>query len=442
MLLRKKTYIELNYPPFLQEYYQKLSDLPGFVLLETRDKAHGRYDILSAYPYDRIIIKENTPDINLILKTIKDKLAIEPTDGELPFQGGAIGFISYDLGNFLHGLNLSQKPSLHNMPLLDLGFYDWAIIVDHNLKKVTLFAANEHSSTPDISREVINIWYSERSKCSEFVIKSDFIPLISKESYQQSFMTIHQALREGRSYQVNYTQPFQAKYEGNVWEMYQQVSSKNPVPFSAFIKNKESCILSFSPERFLLYDQGKLLTSPIKGTMKRSANLVEDNQFKRQLAECPKNRAENVMIVDLLRNDLGKISFPGSVQVSNLCSIQSYNSVHHLVSDIRSQCYKSIHPFDAFLSCFPGGSITGAPKLESMKIINEQESYSRGVYCGSIGYFSRHGRFDSNIAIRTVISKDNTLHLATGGGIVIDSDWEDEYLECYTKIAAIINGLK
>jgi len=442
MLLRKKTYVELNYPPFLQEYYQKLSDLPGFVLLETRDHAHGRYDILSAYPYDRIKIKENTPDINLILNTIKEKLAAESADSDLPFQGGAIGFIAYDLGVYLRGLNVSTKPSLHNMPLLDLGFYDWAIIVDHYLKKVTLFAANEHSSTADIVKEVIKLWHSESSKCTEFAIKSDFIPLISQESYQRSFMIIHQALKEGRSYQVNFTQPFQAKYEGNAWEMYQQVSSKNPVPFSAFIKNEEANILSFSPERFLLYDHGALLTSPIKGTTRRSANPVEDNELKIQLAECAKNRAENVMIVDLLRNDLGKISFPGSVRVSNLCSIQSYNSVHHLVSDIRSQCYESIHPFDAFLSCFPGGSITGAPKLESMKIISEQESYSRGVYCGSIGYFSKHGRFDTNIAIRTVIAKENTLHLAAGGGIVIDSDWEDEYLECYTKIAAIINGLK
>ncbi|BCA95514.1 aminodeoxychorismate synthase, component I [Legionella antarctica] len=443
-LLDNTTSVLLDYPLFLQASYQKLSHLPGFVLLESTDRAHGRYDILSACPHERIIITENTCNKASVLHHLKKKLSLQPSESDLPFQGGAIGYISYDLGARLHGINSRAQSTLQDMPLLDLGLYDWAIIVDHYLKKVIFFAANNHSATADIMPEIIKLWraISSETQSKQFTVKSGFTPLITKEAYQNSFQAIHQALKEGRSYQVNFTQPFHAAYEGDTWEMYKKICAKNPVPFSAFLKTKEASILSFSPERFLLNDKGKLLTSPIKGTIRRSCNSFEDEQLKNQLTSCAKNRAENVMIVDLLRNDLGKISFPGSVHVSNLCAVQSYNALHHLVSDIEAQCLDVVHPFDAFISCFPGGSITGAPKLESMKIINEQERYARGIYCGSIGYFSQHGRFDTNIAIRTISAREDILHLAAGGGIVIDSNSEDEYRECYIKIAAIINGLK
>lgn len=442
MLLSNKEVILLDYHPFLYESYQQLSCLPGFVLLESTDRTRGRYDILSAYPYDNITINENSILESDLLTHLKKRLPQYESELDLPFQGGAIGYISYDLGERLLNIHSMAQSSLRGVPLLDLGLYDWAIIVDHFLKKVTLFAANEHPTTINIKQEIIQRWNERTSKNQRFLAKSAFTPLISKDFYQASFNTIHQALNEGRSYQVNFTQPFHAEYEGDAWEMYKKVSRQNPVPFAAFLRTNEADILSFSPERFITYNKGRLLTSPIKGTIARSKSLIDDELLKNQLASCTKNRAENVMIVDLLRNDFGKISYPGTVIVSNLCEIQSYNGLHHLVSDIEAQCLDSIHPLEAFISCFPGGSITGAPKLESMRIINEQEYYARGVYCGSIGYFSQHGCFDSNIAIRTVTAKNNILHLAAGGGIVIDSVCEDEYRECYTKITAIINGLK
>ncbi len=299
-----------------------------------------------------------------------------------------------------------------------------------------------HQSTLKVVDEVLELWNSIPNQSCDAGIKSDFTPLIDKQNYMNAFSSVYQFLKEGRSYQVNLTQPFHAAYEGDSWAFYKKICMKNPVPFAAFLRTADADILSFSPERFLLYDEGKLVTSPIKGTIGRSTNEVEDQRLKNQLSSCEKNRAENVMIVDLLRNDLGKIAESSSVNVTNLCEVQSYNSVHHLVSTIEAQCLPTILPFEAFLSCFPGGSITGAPKIESMRIIDEQESYARGVYCGSIGYFSRHGRFDTNIAIRTITARKNILHLAAGGGIVIDSNCEDEYRECFIKIAAVINGLK
>lgn len=436
------TLLSLNYCNQLQESYHKLCDLPGFVLLESSDKGRGRYDILSALPYERIKLTENTPDKLNELKKFTQSLSTETSNIDLPFQGGAMGYISYDLGPHLLDIFSTPQPELSTLPLLDMGLYDWGIIVDHHLKKVTLIAANRHPSTSDIVQEVLFLWNQSVIKPKEFIIKSDFQPLISKNNYEESFNAIHRALEEGRSYQVNFTQPFHAAYYGDSWQMYEKVLSKNPVPFSAFMRTDDADILSFSPERFLLYEQGKLLTSPIKGTIERSNNPVADEQLKRKLNTCSKNRAENVMIVDLLRNDFGKIAKPKTVQVTNLCTIESFDAVHHLVSDIEAECLDSIQPFEVFMSCFPGGSITGAPKLESMRIINEQERYSRGVYCGSIGYFSHHGRFDMNIAIRTVTAKNSILHLAAGGGIVIDSNCNDEYTECYIKIAAIINGLR
>lgn len=433
--------LALDYSPFMQEYYQKLCHLPGFVLLESTDRSQARYDLVSAYPYDLIKV-DHACDFPKVSSCLREILSVQPSVIDLPFQGGAIGYISYDLGAQLVGVSSLAQPTLETMPLLNLGLYDWAIIVDHQLNKVTLFAANSQSSTSAIVKEVLDLWHSTHASSRDAVITSDFIPLMSQNDYEKSFVSIHRSLMAGRCYQVNLTQPFHATYEGDSWAFYRKVSNNNPVPFSAFMRTEHADILSFSPERFLSYDQGKLLTSPIKGTIGRSHDLIKDKQLRHELETSEKNRAENVMIVDLLRNDLGKIAEPGSVQVSSLCAIESYHSVHHMVSTIEARCLSSLHPWDAFLSCFPGGSITGAPKIESMRIIGEEEPYARGVYCGSLGYFSRHGYFDTNIAIRTVVAKNNILHLAAGGGIVIDSNSEDEYGECFIKIAAIIDGLK
>jgi para-aminobenzoate synthetase component I len=441
-ILSRELLIELVYQSDLDIQYQKLRHLPGFTLLESRDHIKGRFDIVTAYPYERIVIRPNSKIKLEQLDYLHSLLHVQSTSYDLPFQGGAIGYVSYDFGAELLGIQSVPQPTLGTMPLLNLGVYDWAIITDHYLKKTTLYASNQHHSTSGYVEEVLALWNQPLLVEREFKLTQEITSLMSKEYYDSSFNEIQSALKQGRCYQVNFTQPFQGQYEGDPWVAYQKIGAKNPVPFSAFLALDEEEILSFSPERFLFYENGTLLTSPIKGTIRRSDNLIEDEQLKLELLSSAKNRAENIMIVDLLRNDLGKIAQPGTVDVVSLCEVQSYNGVHHLVSDIRAKSQTHISPLNLFLSCFPGGSITGAPKLESMRIINELELYSRGVYCGSIAYFSRHGRFDSSIAIRTVTAKNNIIHLAAGGGIVIDSDCDDEYRECYIKLKAIINGLK
>ncbi len=432
----------LTYTENLIDHYQAFTDLPGFVLLESADQQSGRYDIMTALPYDQFVITNTTPNLNHAWLELKQKLTFNVEFGlDFPFQGGAIGYISYDFGSRLAGINSKSHPAIAHLPLVDLKFYDWAIIADHQLKQANLIASHQNVETTSIVQDMLNRWTKPNKHILNFNLRQEFSTLISQNDYHHAFQAIQQALLTGRSYQVNLTQPFLSYYEGNAWEAYKRIRRHNPVPFSAFLRLPGDDILSFSPERFLSFENGHVLASPIKGTIKRSSQLIKDQQLKHQLQTSQKDRAENVMIVDLLRNDLSKIAQPASVNVTALFDVISFQSVHHLVSHIEAKSREDVSPIDIFSACFPGGSITGAPKLEAMKIIDEQEKYARGVYCGCIGYFSQHGRFDMNIAIRTLIATQDQLYMAAGGGIVIDSQCETEYQECFTKIQAIINGL-
>lgn len=431
--------IQLDYEVDLSNRYANLCDLPGFVLLESSDNYRGRYDIMSAYPYETITTKEQGTDLFSVLnnkiKPIKSSL-------ELPFQGGAIGYFSYDLASELMGINSSNQINVTNMPTSKFGLYDWAIITDHILKKVILFSANTQKDTALITNIILEKWKKNSYKVGDFSILSELQILIKKEEYFAAIHSIKKELNRGRCYQINYTQPFQLHYSGRPWEIYTAIKKVNNIPFGAYLSYPEGNILSFSPERLLLMDKDMVLTSPIKGSCKRSINKLEDKQLSEDLLVSEKNRAENVMIVDLLRNDLGKIAQAGSVNVKALCQLESYEKVHHLVSYIEAYSKENILLFDVFKACFPGGSITGVPKKEAMKVIAEHETFKRGIYCGNIGYFSAHGRFDTNIAIRTLVAKDDTLYFAAGGGIVMDSIADEEYLECFIKIQAILQGLK
>lgn len=429
------TILNLENTRTLNQAYQNLSTLPGFVLLQSLDKQRGRYDILTAYPYERLQLTADT------IHDVQAKLPKINSDFDLPFQGGAIGFFSYDFATLQPNIITKQQPSLKVVPEAAIGLYDWAIIVDHCLQKISLISANSQKNTSVIVKEIQAIWQKSKTEVQKFTIKGALTPLISKEAYKTAFDAIHADIRKGRCYQVNYTQPFHLDYSGSPWAIYESISNVNPVPYAAFLHYEDFDILSFSPERFMMVENRHLLASPIKGTKPRSKNKNKDEALARSLQACPKNRAENVMIVDLMRNDFGKIATPGSVKVPSLCQIESYEAVHHLVSHIEAQCLNNISPVEAFLSCFPGGSITGAPKRESMVVIAEQEPFARGVYCGSIGYISNHGRLDMNIAIRTITASQNILHLAAGGALVIDSQCEDEYDECFTKLQGILKGL-
>lgn len=436
------TLINLEYTQALLSQYKKLADLPGFVLLHSSDRIRGRYDIVSACPYETLTLQHDENGVDELFMRLQQKLKVTPSSPyNLPFQGGAIGYFSYDLACALAGIAGTSLPGLQEIPLMQLGLYDWAIIADHHEKTVSLFAAHQHVATAELITEVQARWQSPIGGQNIFTVSQAFTPLISHADYCAAFQAIHAELRAGRCYQVNFTQPFQAAFQGDTLGIYERICAENPTPYGAFMRSDTADILSFSPERFITCDSGQLLTSPIKGTAACVEDPTEDARIRHELQHCEKNRAENIMIVDLMRNDFGKIARAGSVQALKLCDIESYRGVHHLVSHITGACTDNSRALDIFSACFPGGSITGAPKLEAMRLISEQETYARGLYCGSIGYFSSHGRFDTNIAIRTVIASRNNLYLSAGGGIVIDSGCDEEYQECFTKTAAITNAL-
>lgn len=438
------TLLELPYETDLSVRYAQFSHLPGFVLLESADTRHGRYDILTAYPYARLRCQKFS-QITEFVQQLEQVLPSETLPIDLPFQGGLIGYFSYEFGASRCGIPTHTRTTLGNIEgyLADFGAYDWAIIADHILHKVWLFAAHRNTETKKIIPQIYSMWQpNDPSQVSASFVASALSPKISQSQYSQAFDKILQDLAHGRCYQVNFTQPFEATWKGDIWQCYQKIRACNPVPYAAYLRNDDQMILSFSPERFLSIDGQKCLASPIKGTAERSSDPTVDHNYREALFQCKKNRAENTMIVDLWRNDLSKISRTGTVNVSRLCDVESYAAVHHLVSTIESTLRPDMSLLQAFLHCFPAGSITGAPKLESMQLIYELESFARGVYCGSIAYFSAHGKMDSNIAIRTLVANQNTLTVAAGGGIVIRSDVETEYAECLLKLQAFMRVLQ
>jgi para-aminobenzoate synthetase component 1 len=249
-------------------------------------------------------------------------------------------------------------------------------------------------------------------------------------------------LKEGDCYQVNLAQRFVANCQGDPWTAYQTLRVLNAAPFSGYLNLPEVQILSSSPERFLKLTDGIVESKPIKGTRPRKQNDAEDQQQIQQLINSTKDRAENLMIVDLLRNDISKTCKKGSVKVPEIFAIESYATVHHLVSTVTGVLADNQSALDLLKSCFPGGSITGAPKIRAMEIIEELEPNRRGIYCGTIGYMGFNGNMDSNIAIRTLVHSNNTIRFWAGGGIVNDSVVEEEYQETFDKAAAILDLLQ
>jgi para-aminobenzoate synthetase component I len=265
---------------------------------------------------------------------------------------------------------------------------------------------------------------------------------MTHEAYARAFRRIRGYIHDGDCYQVNLAQRFSATATGDPWLAYQRLRIINPAPFSAYLNTPYAQILSASPERFLRIERGRVETRPIKGTRPRAGHPRLDAGLVEELRLSDKDRAENLMIVDLLRNDLSKNCALGSVKVPRLFEVESFATVHHLVSTVSGELRAGRDALDLLRGCFPGGSITGAPKLRAMQIIEELEPHRRGVYCGAIGYIGFDGNMDLNIAIRTLICSRGTIRCWAGGGIVADSRLEDEYQETFDKAAAMLKLLQ
>ncbi|MFM5571041.1 aminodeoxychorismate synthase component I [Aeromonas veronii] len=355
----------------------------------------------------------------------------------LPFIGGALGLFGYDLGRRFERLPVQAAADIA-VPDMAVGIYDWALLRNVATGDWQLVHWGDEAG---LAKRLAWLEQQQAKPAPAFALLGAWQSNMSRAEYGEKFARIQEYLGAGDCYQINLTQRFSAPYQGDEWQAYCLLATANKAPFSAFIRLPDSALLSLSPERFLLLDGRHIETKPIKGTRPRHPDPAIDRQVARELAQADKDRSENLMIVDLLRNDIGRVSRPGSVSVPHLFAVESFPAVHHLVSTIHGELDARWQGVDLLRACFPGGSITGAPKIRAMEIIEELEPQRRNAYCGSIGYLSQHGRMDTSICIRTLIAEAGRLHCWAGGGIIADSDADSEYQETYDKVARILPPL-
>ncbi len=357
--------------------------------------------------------------------------------------GGWIGFLSYELG-YVREPRLAPICPTPPVPLLAAGLYLW--LASHN-RQTGDYYLWIHPECPDSLVTQINEWLSpsfqtEIEPCS-WKVTEPFKSRQTPEAFKVNVQSVRDYIHAGDCYQANLSQEFVGKFSGEPWCAFQALADANPTPYSAFVRCGEYSVLSISPERFLEIKGRTVKTSPIKGTRPRGKTTIEDASLAAELQASEKDIAENLMIVDLLRNDLSLNAKTGSVKVDKLFALESYRNVHHLVSHIRAELADGVTPMKALFDAFPGGSITGAPKIRAMEIIRELEPHWRGPYCGSVFYRGLDGTLDSNIAIRTMLCDgEGTIRCWGGGGIVADSDPEAEYQETLAKVGPLMRFLE
>lgn len=442
--------VSLPYSPNTAVAFQAVADLPAPVWLDSgRPLAPGgRYDIISADPLQTLELDADSDRPFAQLDDLLCELCPQDMDAQLPFCGGAIGYAGYELGMQGNFLPFDERPA--DLPTGFFGLYSWALIVDHQLGASHLVF--HPACTPVQVRDLVARFTAVRwqtqvratagQRSGAFRLLSAFEHEFSAGDYRARVAKILDYIAAGDIYQANFTQRFSATYEGDLFTAYLALRDCAAGPFSAYMALPRGSLLSLSPERFIRADGSSLQTEPIKGTAARVADPTEDARAAAALQASAKDRAENLMIVDLLRNDFGKLCRRGSVRVPQLFQLASFANVHHLVSTITGEL-PDPHSFAELLgACFPGGSITGAPKRRAMQIIRELELSPRGAYCGSVGYISSCGRADTNIAIRTFSACDGHITCAAGGGIVADSDPAAEHEECLAKVRLLLETLE
>jgi para-aminobenzoate synthetase component 1 len=410
-------------------------------------ESRGTHTAFSALAsnYLRLLPDSERPlDPVTIATTLEDALVPyrQRNDSAQPFlTGGWIGFISYEFGYDIEQRLRSLRRDMP-LPLLNAGLYLWMVSHNRSTGDHYLWV---HPDCDGSTREKLDQWLAEPTSETPlpWQMRSPFRARQSPADFKASVERVRAYIEAGDCYQANLSQEFSATCAGDAWGAFKALSDANPTGHSAFIRAGGQSVLSVSPERFLQIREGTVATSPIKGTRKRGNTPQEDTRLANELMASEKDRAENLMIVDLLRNDLSKNAIDGSVKVDQLFKLESYRNVHHLVSHIRCELAAGVSPMKALLDAFPGGSITGAPKIRAMEIIRELEPHHRGPYCGSVFFRGLDDSLESNIAIRTLFCNgQGQIHCCGGGGVVSDSDPESEYQETLTKVRPLMDFLE
>lgn len=442
--------------------FTKFKDRDGSIFLDSAQTqaATGQYSFIGIDPFLIINFKDKQANLNNKIFTIDpfnlllEKISEFPlgtTDATAPFQGGIAGLFSYELALYLEKLPIVRDDM--QFPDMLVGFYDLIIGFDHHRKKAWIFSSGypEKNETERKKRakkrlawilsllEKKTTYSFSKSICHVNDIQSNF----TAQSYQSAVIKTKEFILNGDIFQANISQRFITNLPPQLspFDLYTRLRHFNPSPFAAYFHYQDTAIVSASPERFVKLNNGYVETRPIKGTRPRGNNTLTDNNLANELCHSSKDHAENIMIVDLMRNDISRVCENHSVIVTQLCQLESFPTVHHLVSVVQGKLKNNYHAIDLLQATFPGGSITGAPKIRAMEIIADIERIKRGPYCGSLGYIGFNGAMDTSILIRTFAIKQNSITFHAGGAIVLDSDPLNEYEETLAKAAVLKKSL-
>ena len=432
------------------EVYNLFKDEKDTILLDSskEDKNLSKYSFIGINPFLRFEVKNEKAYINDNIiegepfKVLENLIYEYKNDiqDELPLLSGCMGYISYDAGRLLEELPNTSKEDF-NAPDIRFIFYKNIIIFDliNDKKYITDLDGNIENIESILKKISNGEKINDEIVCekSENIFYSNFI----KEDYKKAVTRLKEYIVSGDVYIANMTQRFWCYNEDDSFNIYKKLRSINKAPFSAYLNFEDFQIISSSPERFIQVFNNKAHTRPIKGTRPRGNNAEEDERNKLELINSEKDKAELLMVVDLERNDFSKVCKPHTVKVTENFKLEEYSTVFHLVSTVEGQLKEDFSSVRCIKECFPGGSITGTPKIRSMEIIEELEGVKRNIYTGSIGYFDFRGNCDFNIVIRTIIKKDNKAFFGVGGGITYDSIEEDEYNETLDKARALMRVL-
>jgi para-aminobenzoate synthetase component 1 len=457
---RKKGWVE---PVFI---FPSLATDDGFVWLDSslNGPLYGRWSYMMARPCmtlsgagnvfhlkegDKNTVHTGDP-FNLLDDILRRFLTVSATADKPPFTGGAVGFLGYGLLRFTEpSAQLPRGTRLASEGDLWLGFYDRVLAFDHERKETWLIANHDNASDPtpildDLERTADEAVLrgavtkgADVAKHRESRLECPF----TKESYVDAVEKVRLYIERGDILQANISRKIMARGSFDPVSLYLKLRAVNPAPFAAYVNGGTFRILSSSPERFMRLKEGQAQTRPIKGTRPRGRDAIDDDRLRHELATSEKDIAENVMIVDLMRNDLSKVCQPFTVNVAELCAVERFATVFHLTSTVEGKLKPGLAPVDLIRASFPPGSVTGAPKLRALEIIDEVEPDPRGAYCGSIGWIGYDGSMDTSVAIRMMVHTDEGVRLHAGGGVTYPSRPEDEYEETSVKVSALLEAL-
>jgi para-aminobenzoate synthetase component 1 len=468
---------ELRPAPNAWEVCRRLSALPHLLFLDSAlvGSPLGRYSFVAVDPFAWLHSRRG--DIHWSLRGVERRQQGDPllllgrlladwrTPSHLdlpPFQGGAAGLFGYDL---CHHIERLPRPRFDEFaaPDLAVGFYDCVVAFDHVAERAWLVSTGLPESGEQSRRRRARARLAEAGRWLEqplppypdlltmekaapalaFPVEGQprLVSTFDRPGYEAAVRRVVRYIHDGDCYQVNLSQRLLQPATLPPLALYERLRTCNPAPFAGYFDLGDFAVVSASPERFLRVEAGRVETRPIKGTRPRGATPEEDRLRGEELLASAKDRAENVMIVDLLRNDLGRVCAYGSVEVTALCQLETYRTVHHLVSEVRGRLRPDLGPVDLLRAAFPGGSVTGAPKVRAMQIIAELEPTARGPYCGSLGYIGFDGTMDASILIRTFTAGGGWLQFPVGGGVVADSDPAAEYAETMHKAEGMLRAL-